>query len=112
MAETSPKDPLHGITLQVMVEQLQEKLGWEGLARKIPANCFVNEPSIKSSLTFLRRTPWAREKLEKLYLWTFHRGFVHQKSRDARKTDAPAPHAGDHAPGGEGPRGTGEKHRR
>lgn len=67
MSET-PKDPLHGITLQVILERLLEQYGWEGLAKRIDIRCFKSEPSIKSSLTFLRRTPWAREQVEKLYV--------------------------------------------
>ena len=61
-------DPLHGITLQMMLEFLVEKYGWDGLARRIDIRCFTNDPSIKSSLTFLRKTPWARSKVESLYL--------------------------------------------
>ena len=61
-------DPLHGVTLQMMLEFLVEKYGWEGLARRIEIRCFTNDPSIKSSLTFLRKTPWARSKVEALYL--------------------------------------------
>ncbi len=62
------QDPLHGITLKVIVTQLQEKFGWEDLAKNINIKCFTNEPSINSSLKFLRKTPWAREKVEALYL--------------------------------------------
>ena len=61
-------DPLEGKTLQVIIEYLVEKYGWKELGRRIPINCFMFEPSIKSSLTFLRRTPWARKKVEALYL--------------------------------------------
>ena len=61
-------NPLHGITLERMVTELQEKYGWEHLGYLLPINCFNHEPSIKSSLKFLRRTPWARTKLEELYL--------------------------------------------
>ncbi|ASK35626.1 transporter [Alcanivorax sp. N3-2A] len=60
-------DPLHGITLERMVTELQEKLGWPELARRLPIRCFQFQPSVKSSLAFLRRTPWARAKLEGLY---------------------------------------------
>lgn len=62
------QDPLHGITLKMMLEELQQSMGWEGLSTKININCFKSNPSFKSSLTFLRRTPWAREKVENLYL--------------------------------------------
>ncbi|MCF8329416.1 MAG: VF530 family protein [Crocinitomicaceae bacterium] len=61
-------NPLHGITLEKMLTELHEKFGWEKLAYFIPINCFSHEPSVKSSLKFLRRMPWARAKVEKLYL--------------------------------------------
>ncbi len=63
-----PKDPLHGISLKEIVTSLEEHYGWEKLAILIPINCFKSDPSIKSSLTFLRKTPWARTKVEELYL--------------------------------------------
>jgi uncharacterized protein (DUF2132 family) len=63
-------NPLHGKTLQVILEQLLDAYGWEGLASKVNINCFKNEPSIPSSLKFLRKTPWAREQVEALYLRT------------------------------------------
>lgn len=65
------KDPLHGVTLAMMVARLQESYGWEELGRQIKINCFTHEPSIKSSLKFLRKTPWAREKVEGFYLNSF-----------------------------------------
>ena len=58
---------LEGITLEALLTRLVEHHGWEELSRRIPLRCFTHEPSIKSSLTFLRRTPWAREKVEQLY---------------------------------------------
>ena len=61
-------NPLHGITLEAIVTTLFEHYGWDGLAERIPVNCFINDPSIKSSLKFLRKTPWARDKVEALYL--------------------------------------------
>ncbi len=64
-------NPLHGITLQVIVEELVAHYGWEALGQKIKIKCFIDKPSVKSSLTFLRKTPWAREKVEKYYIWTF-----------------------------------------
>jgi uncharacterized protein (DUF2132 family) len=67
MAE-HPKDPLHGITLEVLLNRLVEAYGWEELGRRINIACFKYDPSIKSSLKFLRKTPWAREKVEALYL--------------------------------------------
>ncbi|MCK4865610.1 MAG: DUF2132 domain-containing protein [Gammaproteobacteria bacterium] len=64
------QDPLHGITLKMIVTQLEEKYGWEDLGRRIKIKCFTNDPSINSSLKFLRKTAWAREKVEALYLQT------------------------------------------
>ena len=61
---------LHGVTLEAIVMRLQEYYGWEQLARRIDINCFRNDPSIKSSLKFLRKTPWARAQVEALYLDT------------------------------------------
>jgi len=61
---------LHGVTLEAIVTRLQEYYGWEQLARRIDINCFRNDPSIKSSLKFLRKTPWARAQVEALYLDT------------------------------------------
>ena len=65
---TKSKDPLHGITLEMIVARLVEQYGWAELGKRIPIRCFTNDPSVKSSLTFLRRTPWARKKVEELYL--------------------------------------------
>ena len=62
-----PKNPLHGITLEAIVTALVAHFGWDELAQRISVNCFSNDPSIKSSLTFLRKTPWARDKVESLY---------------------------------------------
>ena len=64
----SSNDPLHGLTLQAILAALVERIGWEGLAREVDVRCFKHEPSIKSSLTFLRKTPWARQKVEALYV--------------------------------------------
>lgn len=66
-----PNNPLHGITLEQVVTRLQEKYGWQGLAQRININCFKQDPSVKSSLKFLRKTLWAREKVERLYVDTF-----------------------------------------
>lgn len=65
---TQPRNPLHGVTLEAMLEQLVARHGWEGLGRLIDIRCFTQDPSIKSSLKFLRKTPWARAKVEALYL--------------------------------------------
>jgi uncharacterized protein (DUF2132 family) len=62
------QDPLQGVTLKMVVTQLVDKLGWEALNQRISLNCFSKDPSISSSLKFLRKTPWAREKVEALYL--------------------------------------------
>jgi len=67
-----PKNPLHGITLKIMIEELEAKYGWAGLASKINIKCFTDKPSVNSSLTFLRKTPWARQKVEDYYFWTFY----------------------------------------
>jgi uncharacterized protein (DUF2132 family) len=69
---TSPgsRDPLHGVTLEMIVNQLVARYGWEELGRVIPIRCFQLDPSVKSSLTFLRRTPWARARVEALYRQT------------------------------------------
>ncbi|WP_300435608.1 VF530 family protein [Christiangramia sp.] len=65
-----PNNPLHGVKLATIVEKLHSYYGWDGLAERININCFKNNPTIKSSLKFLRRTPWAREKVEQLYIKT------------------------------------------
>lgn len=67
MTHPSP-DPLHGVTLKQVVERLAGHYGWEELARRVPVRCFQNDPSVTSSLKFLRRTPWARAKVEALYV--------------------------------------------
>lgn len=63
-----PKDPLHGKTLEAILDELVAHFGWEALGEMIRINCFTSNPSIKSSLTFLRKTPWARKKVEHLYV--------------------------------------------
>ncbi|WP_375314962.1 VF530 family DNA-binding protein [Schlesneria sp. DSM 10557] len=70
MTSTHPNDPLHGVTLAVMLERLEREYGWDGLAQFIPVRCFLFDPSMNSSLRFLRKTPWARAKVEALYLRT------------------------------------------
>jgi len=64
-----PKDPLHGITLEAMVNDLVAFFGWEELGQRISIRCFTSDPSVSSSLKFLRKTPWARDKVESLYLF-------------------------------------------
>jgi uncharacterized protein (DUF2132 family) len=68
MSESRRVDPLQGITLKTMVEHLVERYGWEGLGARIDIRCFTHDPSVSSSLKFLRKTPWARAKVESLYL--------------------------------------------
>ncbi|CAI0832900.1 VF530 family protein [Serratia ficaria] len=68
MTEHQSKDPLHGVTLEQLLNKLVESYGWSGLAERIRINCFSSDPSIKSSLKFLRRTPWARKQVEELYI--------------------------------------------
>ena len=71
--------PLDGITLETIVTHLSERMGWEAMAAAVPVRCFTHDPSIKSSLKFLRRTPWARSKVEQLYL---------QETKTVFKSDA------------------------
>jgi uncharacterized protein (DUF2132 family) len=68
MSEQQPRNPLHGVTLEAMLERLVAVHGWDGLGRLIDIRCFTHDPSIKSSLRFLRKMPWARAKVESLYL--------------------------------------------
>jgi uncharacterized protein (DUF2132 family) len=70
LTTSQPRNPLHGITLARMVEDLAEYHGWEELGRLVPIRCFTYDPSVSSSLKFLRKTPWAREKVEALYAHT------------------------------------------
>ncbi len=64
-------NPLHGVTLETVVTRLADHYGWEALGDRIRINCFISDPSVKSSLKFLRKTPWAREKVEALFVDTF-----------------------------------------
>ncbi len=66
--EFSSKDPLHGVTLERLLVELVDRMGWRELGRQVPVRCFLFDPSIKSSLVFLRRTPWARAKVEQIYV--------------------------------------------
>ena len=67
-ARMASSDPLHGVTLEKLLNELVAQFGWEELARRVPVRCFQFDPSIKSSLTFLRKTPWARAKVEDIYV--------------------------------------------
>jgi len=68
MSDFQPNNPLHGVTLEMILAHLVDRYGWGELGRSINIKCFIQEPSVKSSLKFLRKTPWAREKVERLYL--------------------------------------------
>jgi uncharacterized protein (DUF2132 family) len=74
MTDAHANDPLHGITLEAILRKLVNKYGWDGLAKRIDVNCFKSDPSINSSLKFLRKTPWARKQVEDLFVnsrfWT------------------------------------------
>ena len=72
-ARPQPNDPLHGVTLEAILNALVARYGWEELGQRIRINCFVSDPSVNSSLKFLRKTPWARKKVEALYLATDQR---------------------------------------
>jgi uncharacterized protein (DUF2132 family) len=82
MTPPQARNPLHGITLEAMVTALVEHFGWEELAEQIRIRCFSSDPSVSSSLKFLRRTPWAREKVESLYLF-----MLRERARAARRGD-------------------------
>lgn len=74
MKALQPNNPLHGITLEKLLTELVDRYGWPGLGRQIDIRCFTHDPSISSSLKFLRRTPWARERVEALYIDMLTRG--------------------------------------
>jgi uncharacterized protein (DUF2132 family) len=74
-------NPLHGVTLEHIITDLHEYYGWHQLALRVPVNCFISDPSIKSSLKFLRKTPWARTKIEALYIETFPEGTLDKLNR-------------------------------
>jgi len=79
MTTPQPRNPLHGITLEKMLNDLVAHFGWPGLGEQIDIRCFTSDPSIASSLKFLRKTPWAREKVESLYLF-----MLREQARAAR----------------------------
>ena len=79
MPDVQPRNPLHGVTLERIVTELAEQYGWDGLAEQVRIRCFAHEPSVASSLRFLRKTPWAREKVEGLYLF-----MLREMARQAR----------------------------
>ncbi len=83
MTPPQPRNPLHGVTLEAMVTELVAHFGWPELGRQLPIRCFTSEPSVSSSLKFLRKTPWAREKVQSLYLFMLRE----QKRRRAAGPD-------------------------
>lgn len=83
MPDQTAKDPLHGVTLEMMLNQLVEYYGWEVMAEQVRIRCFHFEPSVKSSLAFLRKTPWARKEVETLY----------RRMLVSKEWDGPAPQA-------------------
>lgn len=85
MPEQYHNDPLHGMTLQKILEALVDKFGWKSLSRMVEIRCFYNDPSIKSSLKFLRKTEWARKKVEDLYVKHCVKGIVENKSQNCQK---------------------------
>ena len=68
MSAPHPHDPLHGITLETIIKELVERYGWAEMGSRVPIRCFLHNPSVKSTLTFLRKTPWARERVEGWYI--------------------------------------------
>jgi uncharacterized protein (DUF2132 family) len=82
---TQARNPLHGITLQALVEALVAHFGWAQLAQEVPIRCFSFEPSVASSLKFLRKSPWAREKVESLYLF-----MLREQVRQAKQNRPPS----------------------
>ena len=86
MSVEQPRNPLHGITLKVLLEDLVARYGWEELAYRFNLRCFEKEPSIKSSLKFLRKTEWARTRVERLYI-DDHRHTMRNKIRNKRRSE-------------------------
>jgi uncharacterized protein (DUF2132 family) len=84
MSKEQPNNPLHGVTLKGILEDLVERYSWQELYEKIPINCFENKPSIKSSLKFLRKTEWARSKVENLYVED-HARIARNQKRNKRR---------------------------
>lgn len=84
-----PRNPLHGVTLETLVTALVAHYGWGGLGERIALRCFTSEPSVASSLKFLRKTPWAREKVESLYLFMLRE--TRRVHTSPRASDRPAP---------------------
>lgn len=91
MSQEQPKNPLHGLKLQDILIALVDKYDWPALSKKVEIRCFYNDPSIKSSLKFLRKTPWAREKVEQLYIYAILGDKLaakkHGSNSDERRTE-------------------------
>jgi uncharacterized protein (DUF2132 family) len=85
LPDDQPRNPLHGVTLERMLNELVEHFGWETMGERIRIQCFLSNPTINSSLKFLRKTPWAREKVEQMYLY-----MLRQKARMARTQGHPS----------------------
>ncbi|MDZ5461101.1 VF530 family protein [Azohydromonas lata] len=83
---SQPRNPLHGITLEMIVTALADRYGWAGLAERVLVRCFSSQPSVASSLKFLRKTPWARDKVESLYLF-----MLREQRREARRWGTTSP---------------------
>jgi len=84
MSDEQPHNPLHGVTLKAIMEYLLERHGWDELGELINIRCFQNDPSINSSLKFLRKTPWAREKVERLYVKDIAYAMMRRKKNKRR----------------------------
>lgn len=102
MSDAQSNDPLHGITLKALLEELVERHGWEGLAARVSLRCFKDKPSVPSSLGFLRKTEWARKKVEQIYLDDL-RTAERKRKRNARRAAMRAHRAEVEAAGGEAP---------
>ena len=83
MTSEQPKNPLHGYTLEQIVVSLSDYYGWEGLGGRIEVRCFNDDPSVKSSLKFLRKTPWARKKVEELFVYTLRKYGTEEATTDS-----------------------------
>ena len=90
MSASRTPDPLHGVTLQAMLEHLVARYGWSGLGERIRINCFLHDPTITSSLRFLRKTPWARAKVESLYVHSVTHPTRAMRAESAAVTGDPA----------------------
>ena len=88
MAKEQTNNPLHGMTLEKIVVSLEEFYGWGGLGERIDVRCFTLEPSVKSSLKFLRKTPWARKKVEELFVYTLEKYGEDEENSEEDKADS------------------------